>query len=186
VSCPVLSFWQIVMTQTQHRKRTLLDWLAEDLPPRFLPTGTPFPFTEKGRCRWCGELVRPPRRTWCSEACVREWTVRTSGSFVRSYVWERDQGVCAECGADTSEMRRLRDGTEYRVGLQGEWDADHIVPVWKGGGLAGLDGYQTLCKTCHSAKTAADAAERAAIARASQPNPSRQSDLFPQLALALP
>lgn len=36
------------------------------------------------------------------------------------------------------------------------WEADHIVPVEKGGGLCGLDGMQTLCAPCHRKKTAVD------------------------------
>lgn len=160
------------------RRRTLLDLLCEELPPRFVPPGTPYPFSEKGRCRWCGSQVEPPRRTWCSDDCVREWTVRSSGSFVRSYVWKRDQGVCAECGADCSIERTTAYGDTYTVGLDGPWDADHIVPVWKGGGLCGLDGYQTLCKVCHALKTAADAAERATLCRP-EPEPSQQLELVP-------
>jgi hypothetical protein len=35
------------------------------------------------------------------------------------------------------------------------WDADHVLPVAKGGGLCGLNGYQTLCIFCHRRKTAA-------------------------------
>mmetsp|Transcript_2410 Transcript_2410/g.3403 ORF Transcript_2410/g.3403 Transcript_2410/m.3403 type:complete len:348 (-) Transcript_2410:23-1066(-) len=34
------------------------------------------------------------------------------------------------------------------------WDADHIVPVIKGGGLKGLSNFRTLCKPCHQQATA--------------------------------
>ena len=40
------------------------------------------------------------------------------------------------------------------------WQADHVVPVWRGGGLCGLENLQTLCTACHSAKTKAEARER--------------------------
>lgn len=33
------------------------------------------------------------------------------------------------------------------------WDADHIHPVAEGGGLCGLENYQTLCVICHRRKT---------------------------------
>ena len=145
------------------RRRSLLDWLSDDVPPRFVPSGTPYPFMEKGRCRWCGGLVAPPRRTWCSDECVDAWGLLTSPAIVRNAVWKRDRGVCAGCGAKATS-------------LWGPWDADHIVPVWRGGGLCGLDNYQTLCRDCHAAKTAADAAERAAIARASMPVPAPERD----------
>ena len=41
------------------------------------------------------------------------------------------------------------------------WIADHILPVHLGGGLCGPDNYQTLCRRCSNAKTAAEAAARA-------------------------
>lgn len=40
------------------------------------------------------------------------------------------------------------------------WQADHVVPVWRGGGLCGLENLQTLCTACHSAKTKEEAKER--------------------------
>jgi 5-methylcytosine-specific restriction endonuclease McrA len=101
---------------------------------------------------------------------VTEWTVRTSPSAVRYAVWKRDHGVCAECGTDTTARERAERESRGRTwyeswGIRAKWDADHIVAVWRGGGLAGLDGYQTLCRPCHSAKTAREAAERAALRR---------------------
>jgi 5-methylcytosine-specific restriction endonuclease McrA len=41
------------------------------------------------------------------------------------------------------------------------WEADHIVPVEKGGGGSGLPNFQTLCCACHRIKTREHAAERA-------------------------
>jgi len=157
--------------------------MSETLPPRFL--SGKYPHNEKGRCHWCGGPVKPPRRTWCSQDCVDEWTIRTSPEAVRHIVGKRDHGICHECGTDTTaEARRRYDG--IRPGLTWQswyvkyapWEADHIVPVWKGGGLAGADGYQTLCRDCHRRKTAREAAERAAQRR---PEPV---DPFPgQLAM---
>jgi len=40
-------------------------------------------------------------------------------------------------------------------------DCDHKVPVWAGGTDA-VSNLQSLCRPCHKAKTAAEAAERAA------------------------
>lgn len=139
-----------------------------DHPPRF--RSGPYPFNQKGCCHWCGGPVVSPRRTWCSEACVTEWTVRTSGAAVRAAVYERDHGICTECGIDTTAEKRTRYEASGRTwhdhwGIRADWDADHIVAVWRGGGLAGLDGYQTLCRPCHAAKTAREAAERAQLRR---------------------
>lgn len=35
------------------------------------------------------------------------------------------------------------------------WQADHIVEVADGGGLCGLDGFRTLCLSCHKDATKA-------------------------------
>ena len=40
------------------------------------------------------------------------------------------------------------------------WEADHIIPVYLGGGLCGLDGYRTLCLWCHRTHTAEQAKHR--------------------------
>jgi 5-methylcytosine-specific restriction endonuclease McrA len=36
------------------------------------------------------------------------------------------------------------------------WQADHIVPVSKGGGLCDLSNYRTLCLPCHKEITKKD------------------------------
>ena len=35
----------------------------------------------------------------------------------------------------------------------GLWDADHIIPVKKGGGSCGLENLRTLCISCHKIVT---------------------------------
>ena len=39
------------------------------------------------------------------------------------------------------------------------WQADHVLPVSRGGGACGLDNVQTLCYPCHAKKTARENAE---------------------------
>jgi 5-methylcytosine-specific restriction endonuclease McrA len=46
------------------------------------------------------------------------------------------------------------------------WQADHIVPVSRGGGETGLDGLRTLCTEHHRVETKKLAQERAAERRA--------------------
>jgi len=41
------------------------------------------------------------------------------------------------------------------------WEADHIVPVVRGGGSTGLENLRTLCVPCHRRETAQLAADRA-------------------------
>jgi 5-methylcytosine-specific restriction endonuclease McrA len=119
-------------------------------------------------CRWCAGEVPKPRRTFCSEACVHEWKLRTDPGYLREKVFERDRGVCAKCGIDTVALRRdmrkldyasrraflkswgLREGSRKSL-----WDADHIVPVAEGGGQCDLANMRTLCLKCHREATAA-------------------------------
>ena len=92
-------------------------------------------------CRWCGTEVTPPRRTYCSDACIHEWRLRTDHNYLRSQTFQRDQGICAECGKDTRAAGE-------------DWDADHIIPVVEGGGECDLSNIRTLCIPCHRKVTA--------------------------------
>jgi hypothetical protein len=90
--------------------------------------------------------------------------------------------VCAGCGTDTERLRAglvalYRINTvmyaeevaklgypKFRTGHT-LWAADHVVPVWMGGGQTGLDNLQTLCLKCHHTKTALEAKARASRKR---------------------
>jgi 5-methylcytosine-specific restriction endonuclease McrA len=60
----------------------------------------------------------------------------------------------------------------------GFWEADHIVPVIEGGGLAPPEGYRILCIPCHRAETAALAARRAAARRPKRTRTDHQTTLL--------
>jgi len=144
-------------------------------PPRHIKGGyvdhKKLPKGPNGRalCRQCQTEVAPPRRTFCSQACVDTWMVRT-GSRVALHVRRRDRGICAICRVDCEalrrELKRLRTThplasrkqavEEFRVqhGIprhrQGRlWDIDHIVPVSEGGGDSTLANLRTVCLRCH-------------------------------------
>lgn len=122
-------------------------------------------WAERGRrtlCRWCSLEVPPRRRTFCSAYCVNEWRLRTDPGYLRERVLERDRGICALCGVDTLaawiSIKRARG--VHRVKLLQEWglkkmmraslwDADHILPVVRGGGECDLENIRTLCLKCH-------------------------------------
>lgn len=113
-------------------------------------------------CRWCGGDVPPRRFTFCSEACVHEWRLRTDPAYLREQVFARDRGVCARCGVDTEILRKDKRKLDYRARRQFEkdwgrrrhlWDADHIVPVAEGGGECDLTNMRTLCLACHRTVT---------------------------------
>jgi 5-methylcytosine-specific restriction endonuclease McrA len=91
----------------------------------------------------CGEVLEGRQKRWASPEhgtqAHRQWAIiQGRGNYIRDALRERDKGVCAHCGIDAS-----RDG----------WHADHITPVFMGGGGCDLDGYQTLCIPCHKVKT---------------------------------
>lgn len=71
-------------------------------------------------CRWCRVEVKPPRITFCSDACVHEWKLRTDPGYARRKVEERDGGVCGRCSIDTEVWRKQRD-----LAL-GQVDADYL------------------------------------------------------------
>lgn len=133
--------------------------MSHRLPPkpRFYDIALP------GQCRYCGGDVlnrkgeRNPRSRW-HPACVEEYRLIYWPTTTRRAVWNRDKGVCAGCGVVCQ-----RRG--------GHWHVDHRKPLIEARGDLSywrLDNLQTLCVSCHQAKTAAEAAERAARRRAAK------------------
>ena len=125
---------------------------------------------ESGRplCRWCRAETPRGRRTFCSDACVHEWRLRTDPGYLRDRVLGRDGGVCARCAVDTVALRRdmrrmdfaarrkfLKEWGLSERSRKSLWDADHIVPVAEGGGQCDLTNMRTLCLKCHREETAA-------------------------------
>ncbi len=100
-----------------------------------------FPSLE-GICACGCKMELTGRRTvWASKECthnaLRQFhIIKGDGSVIREALWELDQGYCRSCG-------------DY----DDKWDADHIIPVHKGGGGCTIDNLQTLCHKCHSEKT---------------------------------
>lgn len=155
----------------------------------------------KGACTWCGVLVAPPRRTWCSQECVDAFNWTQPG-VQRSRIGQRDRGVCAACGLDTERLLRLQwrfirlwerwHPDERRsaadrafweaVGLSPPdmhrdtlWDLEHRVAIADGGDPFDPANLQSMCSWCHKKKTAREAAERARRRRA-----EKQPELFAQ------
>lgn len=123
-------------------------------------------------CRYCGITELPGRRkTFCSQECVDNYCIRTSTTYLRKLLFQKEKGVCTICNLDTktisrkiydyekqnNEMSPLR--AEYGVGKgrvkrnNGCWDADHKYMVALGGGLTSIDNFRTLCKICHKTVT---------------------------------
>lgn len=70
-----------------------------------LPTWESVHGRVRGRCRECGAKVNPPRRSWCSDACVQAHALRTDPNAQRLAVFARDHGVCSSCGRDCVKLR---------------------------------------------------------------------------------
>lgn len=138
------------------------------------------------RCRWCWGNVKPPKRTFCSAACVLGYRLEVDWNLARRWVEKRDGGVCALCDTDTEwlenafwhglgeslrEIRVLdpktgRETTLRRLlrfallGRRHHWEADHILQRAEGGSNQ-LSNLRTLCGNCHARETSAYARERA-------------------------
>jgi len=119
---------------------------------------------KRGVCRWCGVEVPVGRFTFCGDACVHEWKLRTDPRYLRDQVFARDRGVCAICGINTVVLRGDKRKLDFAARRRFEkdwgrrkhlWDADHIVPVAEGGGECDLSNMRTLCLKCHKEATAA-------------------------------
>lgn len=144
------------------------------------------------------------RGRYCCEDHAEEFRIRSSEAYARQRTFERDAGVCAECGLNTMYLSGLRSkangswqrfkivvGAKRRWRTDQEcrqildryialwvkailkhgipkhlwregalWHSDHIVPVVRGGGETGMKNRQTLCFSCHDAKTIAESSGR--------------------------
>lgn len=132
---------------------------------RYRTIGTNGRFT----CRWCRGNLTNKQAYYCSKECCHNYRIRSSESYIRICLLQRDHGVCAECGTDTiretgdrlptyfevldpKELKSVSQ-IDYKLIKLGDWEADHILPVIDGGGDCGLDNLQTLCCRCHKQKT---------------------------------
>jgi hypothetical protein len=61
---------------------------------------------QRGECTWCGKPVGKGRSTWCGDACVKAFGLRCSANVFRTFVVDRDHGICRACGRDTKQAER--------------------------------------------------------------------------------
>lgn len=83
------------------------------------PNGNPL-------CRRCQTECPGKRNTFCSDACVHEWRLRTDPGYQARHVLERDNGICESCGLDClalmGELKALRTA-DRRVRRMGVLDS---------------------------------------------------------------
>ncbi|XP_054686730.1 DNA annealing helicase and endonuclease ZRANB3 isoform X3 [Grus americana] len=139
-----------------------------------------------------GSQARAWDTRFCSHACQEDFSIRSSQSYLRTKVFEIEHGVCQFCnqnaqelylsirGAPKSQRKKLLDSSwmsHLPLGQLNEmitnptegqfWQADHIRPVYSGGGQCSLENLQTLCTVCHRERTAKQAKERSQMKRRS-------------------
>lgn len=143
---------RVVVAEAERRKRNTGRYLTPQ-------EATRFPEYDAGHrriCKMCGALVSKPLLRYCSTDCRTEYQVLT-GWQLRDLVYARDAGVCALCGVDTKEYWKWdeasRNDPVWQLWQGSLWQADHIIPVFRGGGKCGLKNIRTLCSCCHLAET---------------------------------
>lgn len=138
-----------------------------------------FPKIKKGTswyCRVCFKELGGRNENFCSPACKEHYAICCWQGSARLAVARRDKGICSQCGLDSEGLKRKVSDRAIKVhdkkkidprvyiyrfermfkfntGHGAYWEADHIIPVKKGGAKLGLSNLQTLCIRCHKLKT---------------------------------
>lgn len=121
-------------------------------------------------CRQCGQVVQPPRETFCSRRCVWLWRCDVDADFFRAEVLRIHGRRCAVCGicepvpdprmsASSAEQPRGAFRAPRPVKPLVEFEADHIQPLWAGG-TNDLKNGEVLCVACHAEKSRRETAAR--------------------------
>ncbi|XP_075492000.1 LOW QUALITY PROTEIN: uncharacterized protein LOC142530108 [Primulina tabacum] len=123
---------------------------------------------------------------FCNLNCFEEYRSRTSSRFLREGLFQIENGMCTNCQLDCRRLvenlrllslekrpmyikqvapkiadhKKLLDKLVHDPIEGNAWHADHIIPVYKGGGECKLENMRTLCVACHAAVTTAQCAER--------------------------
>ncbi|KAF8408173.1 hypothetical protein HHK36_007315 [Tetracentron sinense] len=136
-----------------------------------------------------GKLAKTPEYfedLFCKMGCFEEYRMRTSQRYLREELFQIERGVCTNCQLDCHKLvectrplsvarrreyiekvapnvasrKNLLDKLVHEPIEGNAWHADHIVPVYRGGGECRLENMRTLCVACHAEVTAAQCAER--------------------------
>jgi hypothetical protein len=130
-------------------------------------------------CSLCGQHPLPVRRrSWCSDDCVDLWYIATTSRYALHHLVGLHGHACWGCGATVEPGRQSwRHWEGMPLGppepMPVELFVDHVRPLWS---LTDPEreqlrwwlpaNLQLLCGGCHADKTRAEAAERAALRRA--------------------
>lgn len=110
---------------------------------------------DKGVCSRCGlDTVALERALDRLRSAVIGWRLRP---------WARVEWRDAIVRAVDDRYRWAVGRVFLCHGVTHLWEADHVHPVAKGGGLCGLDNYQTLCIPCHGSKSGKQRRKKRAV-----------------------
>ncbi|WVZ66594.1 hypothetical protein U9M48_015789 [Paspalum notatum var. saurae] len=130
----------------------------------------------QGLCN--GKLAKSPEYfedLFCGLSCYQEYRLRTSGSALRQALFQIEHGKCSQCKLDCCKLvkhikplpvekreeyirkvapniasrKKLLDKLVREPADGNVWHADHVIPVYKGGGECKLENMRTLCVACH-------------------------------------
>lgn len=137
----------------------------------------------KGSCRWCGQPIvfvegtdyrvkrrerhRGDEHEVGDRNCRREHD-RTFAANPRELVIHRGDPCCVDCG-EAEVWHDPGDGTEGWW-LQGQWEADHVIPIEDGGPHTPVN-IARRCVRCHREKTNRENAARRAKRRVDKAQP---------------
>jgi hypothetical protein len=89
----------------------------------------------------CGIELKGCQKKWATKNCsysayINVAIVKGNTKVIRDILYSKEEGFCRSCGV-----------------FDENWQADHIKPVFKGGGACEINNFQTLCPYCHIEKT---------------------------------
>ncbi|KAI3463878.1 hypothetical protein Pfo_020541 [Paulownia fortunei] len=122
---------------------------------------------------------------FCNLDCFEEYRSRTSNRFLREGLFQIEHGICTNCqlnchrlvkdlrllslekrqayirkvAPNIAKHNKLLDKLVHDPTEGNAWHADHIIPVYKGGGECKLENMRTLCVACHADVTTAQCSE---------------------------
>jgi len=108
----------------------------------------------EGACRWCGAVLPPRRRTWCSDRCATRFWNNHWWTLARRAAKRRDKYVCKRCG----HKPLGRSHPQYRSRRKiDRLEVNHIEQALGAhrrlSCLHHLGNLETLCLSCHNAET---------------------------------
>ncbi|KQK15412.1 DNA annealing helicase and endonuclease ZRANB3 [Brachypodium distachyon] len=168
---------------TTKEKEYTQGWTADDEPLCKLC---------QGLCK--GNLAKSPEYfedLFCCLDCFQNYRLRTSQGALRQALFQIEHGICSQCKLDCCKLvkyikplgkqnreayiRNVAPNIANRRKLLGKlvqeptegnaWHADHIIPVYKGGGECTLENMRTLCVACHAEVTKAQQKEQKKLRR---------------------